>query len=64
MTLEMDAETTAFVNEIAAAPTIGSLDLSQEVVLGNFSDRDVVDLSGSDAHASAEHVVQPPIFEA
>lgn len=62
MTLSMDAETLAFVNEIQAAPTISTLDVSQDVVLGNFADRDIVDPSG--AGATAEHVVQPPVFDA
>ena len=58
MTFEIDAETAAYVGEIQAAPTLASLDVSQDVVMGHFAERDSIVPTDS---KGAEYVVAPPI---
>lgn len=58
MTLDInDTEVVAFMGEIQGAPTMATLDLSQNVEMGNFADRDVV----ASTDPGADYVVAPPV---
>ncbi len=58
MTLDInDTEVVAFMGEILGAPTMATLDLSQNVEMGNFADRDVVTATDP----GADYVVAPPV---
>ncbi len=54
-----DPEVLAFASVIQNAPTLATLDVSQEVLPGNFSDRDPV-LAQNDSTLENVHNITPP----